>query len=67
VRAGVVSGGQAILTAVPGARPQALMVPAQAVSRLLSPASLAATTVQLPAGLNVLQQRLQAPGMQSHV
>lgn len=64
----VAAGQQAVLTTVASGRPvamapQAVMVPTQTVSRLLSPAtSLSANTVQLPATLNVLQRQLSAPG-----
>ncbi|XP_076435128.1 helicase domino-like isoform X2 [Babylonia areolata] len=65
----VAAGQQGVLTTVAGARPvamspQAVMVPTQTVSRLLSPStSLSANTVQIPATLNVLQRQLSAPGV----
>ena len=64
----VAAGQQAVLTTVAGAHPvavapQAVMVPTQTVSHLLTPATcLSANTVQIPATLNVLQRQLSAPG-----
>lgn len=64
----VAAGQQAVLTTMASGRPvamapQAVMVPTQTVSRLLSPTtSLSANSVQLPATLNVLQRQLSAPG-----
>ncbi|KAL8561069.1 hypothetical protein ACOMHN_031013 [Nucella lapillus] len=63
------AGQQGVLSTVAGGRPvamspQAVMVPAQTVSRLLSPStSLSANTLQIPATLNVLQRQLSAPGI----